>query len=238
MEAPPALDKALTALEDALGGREEMVSKLALVTDLTSEETTILNLLANPENRNRSMAWLCGNAGTSIGRVLAMLQKGEFAEAVALSMKRIARQLPKVAEDVMARALPIWKSCLACGALGRLPPKEEGGEPRTCLVCEGVGRVEVAPDVERQKVALQVGGLLKQGGGVSIDNRQQTVNANGPVVLVKSSPDFRTATDKLLYPGRAQHQLNQTTTPPNFVTEDPLDAEVIEDGLSVLPKSD
>lgn len=229
------LDKALKSLEEALGGREEIVAKLSLAPELSGEETTILNLLADPANRGKSLASLCGAAGTNLNRVLSMFQKGEWAEAYVKSIRRIARQLPDVVGDVMSRALPKWRSCAACEATGALPPKKEGDPARTCLECEGLGRVEVEPSVERQKMALEAGGLLKSGGGgstISIDNRRQTVNA--PVILVKSSPDFRTATDKLLYPGRVSHQLPQNSAPANFITEEmpsevPVEAEIVKD---------
>lgn len=228
----PALEKALRSLEEALGGRDEIVAKLSLVPGLSTEETTILNLLADPESRGKSMGVLCGAAGTTLGRVLELMQKGEWAEAYVRSIRKIARQLPDVVGDVMSRALPRWRSCVVCRALGRLPPEKEGGEPRTCLECEGLGRVEIEPSVERQKMALEAGGLLKSGGNgasISIDNRRQTLNV--PVTLVKSSPDFRSATDKLLYPGRTA-ALGAGTTTPNFITEpaaEVVEAELVEE---------
>lgn len=227
LDAPPELDKALRVLEEKMGGRDKVASSLALIPNLSVEEMTVFHLMTDPANKKKSLAYLCGAAGTTIGRVLELFGKGDWAAAYVESIRRVNALLPDVAEDVMIRALPKHRSCRACGATGHLAPLKEGGEPRTCLECEGLGRVEIEPDIERQKVALQVGGLLKTGGGINIDNSQKTVNA--PMTVIKSSPDFRAATDAILYPGR----LKAIAAPPI-----PVEAEVVKEEakVDVLPE--
>ena len=135
----------------------------------------------------------------------------------------------------MSRAVGKFKTCLVCKGKGSLPPVKEGEDRVACLECEGIGRVDVAPDVERVKVALQIGGLLKTGGGVVVDASTKTQINNGPLLLVKSSPDFRTATDRLLYPGRAAHQLREAEPAENFIVQDAVEVEAEVVPVEVSP---
>lgn len=236
LDPPKLIEQALAQLETAIGGRDQLVSGLSMVPGMTQEEQTILYLLADPANAKKSLASLVGRTGTTVGRVLELFCKGDFAEAYVRSIRRVYRMLPSVAEDAMSRAVGKWKTCFVCKGKGSLPPKVEGEDGAACLDCEGLGRVDVAPDVERVKVALQIGGLLKTGGGVVVDASTKTQINNGPVVLVKSSPDFRTATDRLLYPGRAAYQLKEAEQQENFIVEAEVVAE--EEVPAVQPTPD
>ena len=247
LDAPPELDKALSTLEERMGGRDKVAASLAVIPNLTVEEQTIFQLMTDPANRKRSLAYLCGAAGTTVGRVLELFSKGDWAQAYVDSIRRVNALLPQVAEDVMTRALPKWKGCVQCKGAGRMMSKKPllmEGKPTNppiweeieveCFTCEGVGKIEVEPDIERQKVALQVGGLLKTGGGVTIDNSDKRTQISGGVTLIKSSPDFRAATDMILYPGKQRARLPPATSKPaNFEVE----AEIIKEP-SVLDTPD
>lgn len=235
LDAPEILEKALAELENKLGGRDALANSLQLVPGLTQEETTLVFLLANPENRKKSLAYLAGSVGTTVGKVLELFTKGEASAAYVQAMRKFYRQLPAISEDVAARALPNWRTCGVCRGKGVLRNRykilDEDGEPvspikwkwetERCLTCEGQGQVEQVPDLERQKLALEAGGIIKGKGGIIIDQSQQTLNA-GSITMIKSSPDFRTATDRLLYPGKSKPSLVESTVP------EPIEAEVVE----------
>lgn len=236
LDPPKVLEKALASLEEALGGREAVTDSLALA-NLNGEETTVLHLLSDPANAKRSLAWICGGAGITIGKLLELFSKGDFAEAYVKAMRKVYRALPAVAEDVMARSLPKFLPCMPCMGEGRIAVKskdaagQEVVELKLCGNCAGAGKREVEPDLERQKIALQMGGLLKQGAGVVVNNTQNTNNAPTMVVL-RTTPDFRTATDRLLYPHR-EKALPPAPDAENFITA-PIEAEVVEAASNVL----
>lgn len=200
LDPHPKVVKALEQLEEAVGGREQIATSLQVSQQpLTVEEEILANLLADPANQNRSLASLCGQTGITIGRVLDMFAKAEAAQAYAKSLTKIYRKLPEVVGDVMDRALPKRDVCKPCKGLGSITVKKDGEEvQQDCLVCGTAGTVEREPDLERQKVALQLGGFLKDKGGVNITNTTTTNTVN--ITPARTTPDFRSATDRLLYP--------------------------------------
>lgn len=68
-----------------------------------------------------------------------------------------------------------------------------------CGFCRGTGLIKVIPDLEHQKVALEIGGILKKGQGIQVGVQ---VNTGGALVTPDDMKDFRGASDKLLYPAR------------------------------------
>jgi len=220
LDPHPKVIAALEQLEEAVGGREHIATALQISHEkLTVEEEILMNLLADPENQSRSLAELCGQTGITIGRVLEMFAKAEGAQAYVKSLNRIYRKLPDVVGDVMNRALPRMKVCGACRGLGKYEVKKDGESIETvCLACGGAGNIEEVPELERQKVALQLGGLMKEkNGGVQINSTTNNVNQTMTLNVVKSTPDFRTATDRLLYPHKEK-----------ALPAAPVDAEVVE----------
>lgn len=240
LEAPKAVETALATLEEALGGREAITTSLSLAS-LSEEETTVLYLLCDPANAGKSLAWVVGSAGITIGKLLELFSKGEFADSYVKAIRKVYKAIPDVAEDVMKGAVTRFKTCSVCEGVGKVTirrevfeadgaqkkPREFEDVVKRCLNCEGSGKVEIEADLERQKVALQMGGLLKQPGGVVVNNTQQTTN-NSANVTIRSSADFRTATDRLLYPGR-QKSLPEATAPDNFIA----DAEILPEKVDV-----
>jgi hypothetical protein len=225
LDPHPKVVEALAQLEEAVGGRDQIAANLQISQDLTVEETILSNLLADPANQNKSLAELCGQTGITIGRVLEMFSKAEGAQAYAKSLSKIYRKLPDVVGDVMDRALPRQKLCIPCKGAGRITTRKEGETLEVeCLACGGAGTTIEEAELERQKIALQLGGFLKDKPGVLINSTTNNVSQTMNLQVLKSTPDFRTATDRLLYPHK------EKALPAGAV-----DAEIVEP--DVLPEN-
>lgn len=181
---PPKLAlQALRGFERDLGSRTAVIDAMK-GCELSEEETYLMDLMADPREAGTPLARLCGQARVSIPRFLDIFRRGAGAQALAAAHGRIYEKLPEVAADVMARALPRHFACFKC-------PGPE------CDKCHGVGYLTEDPELETQKVALQIGGLLKSGGGTEVNVNQQNISA---ISMLRTTADFRSATDAVLYP--------------------------------------
>lgn len=219
--------KILAKLEEAEGGRDGMITILANATDLTADETALVNALADPGNDRLTLGTIAARQGLSLNKVMALLAKSDAAKALRETRRRIFKKIPMVAEDVVDRAVIHTRDCPLCqgqksvdcsfcsgaGISGNSPcPRCAGVKRVECKRCTGKGIVTVYPDLKRQTLALQmVPGLLPQAGG----NKQEThVNVAAQFNLPRNTVEFRAATDRLLF--------NHTTE------SDTVDAEPIE----------
>jgi len=203
------VEEALTSLERALGGRHSLIASL-LQANLGDSENTFMELLADPRNDTANLAKIAGLAGLSVGRVLQIFKEAKGAEAYVRSINRIYDRLPDIAGDIADRSVPTTTRCALCRGTGVVDSttgaaQVPGADPANlvaCWPCEGLGKVVVHPDLERQKIALQIGGVLKKDGTVimgNVDARSVVNNA-----FIRSTPDWRTATDRLLFPGKSR----------------------------------
>lgn len=204
-ESGDAANKALNTLEEIAGGRLEIVAQLATVATLGQKETYLAQLLADPRNDEYSLRTLCKQAGCSVREFIVLLRHARFSGQIAEAMDRVAKYIPDVAEDVMARSVPHTAECPTCNGTGTVEAsrrdkntKKIVTETVTCSGCGGRKVVKVLPDLERQKVALEIAGILKRGGGVQVGVQ---VNTPAPAsgAPLTTSPAFRTETDSLLY---------------------------------------
>lgn len=199
-----AVRTALSNLEESAGGREPLTYTLSHAEDIDSSEHRVLQMLADPMFVNHGLANICEKAGLTLGRFLKLFQKGRAAQAYIETMNKVYEPLPGVAEDVMRRSVTHHVVCTDCNGFKFHIIEGRNGEPKStkeCVTCHGQGTLLRDPDLERQKLALEMGGLLKRGTGIQINNTQQQLNASvsGPM---RSTVEFREAIGKLLYPGR------------------------------------
>ena len=84
-----------------------------------------------------------------------------------------------VVADVMHRSKPHEVTCTDCAGVGQVTPeptrKHPNPSPAPCESCRGAGRRLCQPDLDRQKVALELGQLLTKSGGINLS--QQTLIA-------------------------------------------------------------
>jgi len=188
------VERCLATFEQEVGGRAVLVEILAHGPH--DEDVDYLwSLLADPEGQDRTLAKLCIDGGVKPQRLIQLIREGEMAKAHMRSLRKVARLLPDVAEDTMRRALPRKMKCPQCF-----------GKDLQCGACDGTGKVEKEPSLQRQKLALEVGGLLKKSPGVVVQQNQFQA------MQVQGLREFQVKSDRALY-----------------AAEETVDAEVVEE---------
>lgn len=180
------VDAAIATLEETLGGREKLVESLAVGGGSAAAHggikperaQFILGLLADPHHRGKSLRRLTKLAGITLDELLTLYRDAAIMRSHIEAIGHIAAGLPAVAKDVMAKAVPYEETCYGCGGVGQITPeptrKVPNPSPQPCPTCKGGGRLLHQPDLERQKLALTLGGLVKGGaGGLTVNVTQQ-----------------------------------------------------------------
>lgn len=207
-EARTAATAALVQLESTLGGRDRLVDALVLGTTADGVDTDradyVLGLLADPKFAKKSLRTLARMAGITLQELLSLYRKASVQRAHLESLAHVAKTLPAVAQHIMERSVPYELDCHTCGGVGTLTPnptaKVPNPSPGPCGTCQGHGRLRHEPDLERQKLALSLGGLLKGGGtGVTIINQQQQGQGAVPLATGDTLLQMQRLTDQALY---------------------------------------
>lgn len=174
-----AVAKAIDALESATGGRDALIAALTAAPP-TDDLAYVIGWITDPRNDARKLSTICRAANISVGEVLEALKRGVYAAMTVQVMATVAAKTPGVVEDVFTRAVIHEALCPVCRGdkelsqeirdkhgvvLVRLPP-----EP--CPTCKATGYIDQLPDLERQKLALDLANLLpKKGPAVVVDQR-------------------------------------------------------------------
>ena len=201
---------AMMELEKAVGGRDAV--KAALEHAPGGEDVKVLQaFLADPRNDLVAIHKLCDKANIALPTFWGLFRHGSFTRAQIAALAKVTQRLPDVAEDVMARALPYHIPCPSCAG-GVAPPKRQ-----RCARCHGTGQLLRQPDVDRQTLALEIGGLIKRGAGggvhVQVMQQQALVVSQMPSAFAK----FQQATDRILY---GDGRPSRPTAPSEAVVED------------------
>lgn len=209
----------LEAIETEMGGRNALVGMLSLAP-LTPDLRYLLGLLGDPQNAAASLAQICAIGNVLPGELLKQLASAALLRGKMLASQHIGRGIAAVAADVMRRAAPYTAPCNGpCQGTGYLTadptPQNPNPNPVECAVCRGQGKLTYAPDLETQKLAIEMAQLLPKGGGINIAN----INGTGGTPAAGGGADLlgqlSKLTDKMLYgPGADQT----------------LEAEVVEEG--------
>ncbi len=224
---PKALEEACRNFETEVGGRDSLVAQLVHAR-LTPEQDLLVGAIADPTNDAFSLARICALHGIRFGDLLIVFRDAGLVRAQLAAMRKVWERLPQVAGDVMDRAIPHLLECPACRgtkvrvkfrAVKKSKEAPDGVKEVQvpCLRCAGTGEILVQPDLDRQKVALEVGGMLRQeGGGVQVNVQAQ---AQAGVF-----GNFAAASDAVLYPQPAAPPVSSAVED----GEEPVDAEVVE----------
>lgn len=175
---PPRIIRALRAFEEAVGGRDALVTELAPAA-LSDGESLVLRLLADPDNDGKPLHEILGHANVSLARFLKIFRDARGARAYLAALDQVWEKLPDVAQDVMERALPKKVFCKPCSGTGhqkiqkghraKKGPLKKQDDPVVCPECEGKGKRPVEPTLDYQRLALALGGMPKTAPGVLID---------------------------------------------------------------------
>lgn len=152
-----------------VGGRAVLTEVLA-IADSAPEVERIVSLLLDPKFERYTLRRLCKLAGLTVADLFRAYKKALVVRAHLQATRTIVAKLPAVVEDVMARAIPTAVVCPACGN----DPKKR----KSCTVCQQTGATLSEPDLDRQKLALELGHLTEKRGGLFIQQNQQVVSAH------------------------------------------------------------
>lgn len=172
---PREIATSLATFEQAIGGRQVLLSAL-LFCRKTQDLEYLVGLLTDPLHKDKSLGQICRVGGVYPGELLHYFHQAQMTEAILRAQRPIAHYLPQVTEDVMRRALPYEEDCQRCLGAKVIG---EGDDRRECPDCHGVGLIRVEPDLERQKVALQLGGFLKRDPLIKTTNVQLPASPGG-----------------------------------------------------------
>lgn len=166
-------EKAIATFADLLGGRQALGEYLA-VAGVGPDAHRLATLLANPACRTWSLGRLCTQAGITVADFFQAVSKAKTQRAILQAQDRIAAGMVAVVDDVMKRAAPIEIPCETCQGLGTVKsPVGDDAPPVACGVCKGRGVMLALPELDRQKLALDLAKLLPKASGgpaVAIQN--------------------------------------------------------------------
>jgi hypothetical protein len=157
----------------AVGGRAKLLEVLS-ITDSDASTDKVVNCLLDDEFSSWSLRRICAYAGITVADLFASYKKALFAQAHIEAAHLITSKLPPIVADVMQRALPQPIECPRCHGT----PTTPGTTP--CPICLGSGTVQSEPDLDRQKLALELGRLTERKAGIMV---QQNAIAAGTSAL-------------------------------------------------------
>lgn len=179
---PTVVDQ-LQLIEEEMGGRAQLVGMLVLAP-LTADLKYVLGLLGDPQHQTKSLAAICALGNILPGELLKHLAAAALLRGKVRASQKIAEGIAAVTEDVMKRAAPYEAPCNGgCQGTGTITPEPTvqapNPSPGPCEVCQGTGRLLYSPDLERQKLAIEMAQLLPKSGGFNIAVQQNNGPAGG-----------------------------------------------------------
>lgn len=158
------LDRAAGPINDyekALGGRQSLIASLAI--DSTPDIRNLVEMLLDPHYDGYSLWQLAQQGGVTLTDLFRAYRNTTLAKAQIRATKAVAERLVDVVEDVMKQATPYEVPCLVCSGTGTRVPKAKHPhpEPVSCKACDGRGQTTERPSVDRQRLALELGELIK-----------------------------------------------------------------------------
>jgi hypothetical protein len=168
--------EAIDVFAKAVGGREALTEVLA-VAETAPDVERVVNLLLDPRMARMSLKRVCAMANLTVADLFAAYKKACITRAHIQASHIIASRLPPIVDDVMLRATPVPVACPACDGTARRPVD---GSLVLCTICHGTGTVLSEPDLDRQKLALELGQLTSKSGGLVIQQNQIAASVSAP----------------------------------------------------------
>ena len=208
----PRIVQALKVFEEEVGGREALVNEItAAAQQLAPREQMALALLADPQNDTRQLSDILGTAGLSVSSFLRLFREARGARAYLEALDAVWNRLPEVALDVISRALPARRQCRTCrgsrylsipGRHNKKAPDPDPAQDKkvVCTNCNGEGEVTEEPTLDYHKLALQVGGLLKNAPTIQVDASRVQQNLQQNFLSINDTMRSHiAATNRVLY---------------------------------------
>jgi hypothetical protein len=203
---------AIESFTTAVGGRTKLLQTLAVAD---SGHDKVVNCLLDPAFATWSLRRLCAYAGITVADLFASYKKALFVQAHVDAAHRITSQLPPIVDDVMRRALPLPTTCPRCSGM----PTTPGTSP--CPLCRGEGTVLTEPDLDRQKLALELGRLTERKAGVMVQQNQIATSGHALSLGAGSLEQLQQAVGDLLFSPQRRRAASPTTVVETTVRDDP-----------------
>lgn len=165
---------AIDQVVKALGGRGNLLDALSVAADAPEVEQ-VVSLLLDPRYDQYSLRKLCTMAGLTVVDLFAAYKKAMVVKAQLIAYQAITDHLLPVVVDVMRRAAPYKIPCYDCAASGLVAGEKAGDPPVTCPTCAGQKELLQLPDLDRQKLALELGQLVQKSAGINIQQNTGVV---------------------------------------------------------------
>ena len=201
--------RSISLIDWLAGDRAHLTELILLANEASPDRQNLLNVLADPHAKKQSLTTVLARAKVAPNTFFLLLNEARLCEARAITTRQIAEAMPILVEDAMEKGAPHQRICLDCHGKktcqSLVPSKEPGEEGRLivatnpCTGCGGTGLVRTEATSDDRRTALEVSGLLKKGGGITITQTQQTGIALPPP---DSLADLIAATDRVLQPLR------------------------------------
>jgi hypothetical protein len=179
----PAAAAAITQLEKAMGGRQALVGAL-MHAPPTDALAYVVGLIADPRYDGMPLSTLCASGRITVGELLEAYKRGVMAQAQVAAIHKVAVALPAVVDDVMTRAQVHQVTCTVCDGTGAITPeptpKTPNPSPEPCKSCHGHGTHICYPDLDRQKVAIDLAGMGPKSAPMVDLSDRRTVNIVDP----------------------------------------------------------
>lgn len=184
--ANPHAAPAVKTFEAVLGGRSALAEELLTSPELTPRIQRVLTLILDPRFDKYPLAYLCEKAGVLPGDLFASFRDATLAKANLLALRVAADKLPGMLAEMMRDAVDREIVCPECQGLRVTTPEptdaQKNPTPERCRSCFGHGVTILKADRAVQKIALELTGLLRKNGGITVQQTNQTLQVNDPPV--------------------------------------------------------
>lgn len=242
----PGHDDALRSFIESVGGRETFTEVLSVASPDPAVQK-ILRLLLNPKHDGTPLSQLCRLAGLTVADFFVAYRKGTLAKAQIIATLLIADKVCAVVEDVMTRAAPHQVVCERCRGVGSLPPRPTisypNPAPKPCAKCGASGRVDVLPNLDRQKLALELAQLTTKSGGLFIQQNTgvsttatataEAARAAAPQPVVGALEQLQQAVSQILYSSGPMTTLDVEPIRPRAEPPAPIAETIALDGETI-----
>lgn len=173
----PAIIEQLFHIESAFGGRKKVIAILACAPKSPAVDY-LLGLLTDAE-ASETIADLCVAANIRPSELLQHLSAGNVLYARTMAMAHLPEHLPRTVGDLLAVSHVYEGVCDTCWGEKAMPVRDKEGHPvegrtETCPVCKGQGTRQYQPTPEARNKALEIGGMVEKGGGMTLNLGVQT----------------------------------------------------------------
>lgn len=217
--------EAITQLEAAIGGRAQLAKILLQAdpgTDVAKQESLayVMGLIADPDHAQVPLAELCRRGRITVGELLAAYKAGAYASLQIALITKASTEIPKVVDDVFARAQVYDATCATCQGTRTVAGPGEDAPPVPCEACGATGLVRVFPDLDRQKLALELAQLTPKKAPL-VEQKTLALTAGGGANFA----ELIAAADGVLHGrGRGAADEDDAEAPP----ADAIDGDVID----------